>query len=414
LRAVSQSDDLRESVVTGSSPAVGSRAAVAEAAPARVAAGSTFGQEPVVFETHAARGIKGGSKGARAKAGRTVPVVETVVRTRNRTVEHATGDLPVVAPPVVASNAPPLVRRAVILPETRPAAAAPTTYGAAALAPGPAVRGRAAEERLGGERAAFPTGPRAAARTFDDNARRAFDRVEAPAALEAAREAWRLEPNDARYLMLMAASDLAGEQATVLEEEVARLIKAKPNELNTSQILLLLTAGRSMVVADWAEKARASMWRGDDAPGDVFVPFALVAASDSAELSSFGALQAVWNRLASRGERFFPDIEEPPAPAGAWLDWSLADQPPSEAERNRLLSLAATLVLDLLATDRATAGDREARAAAQWVLAVIQALRVADRDAEVRPFAMMARRAASVQARLSRAVEAAVLDADVE
>lgn len=414
LGAVSQSDELRDSLVTGSLPAVGARPSEPAPAPARVAAGSTFGQEPVIFETHAARGIKGGSKGARAKAGRAMPVIETVVRTRNRTVEHGTGDVPVVPPAPMPSNAPPLVRRAVAAPEARPSAPAPASYGSALMTPGPAVRGRAGEERLGGERAAFPTGPRAAARTFDDNARRAFDRVEGPAALEAAREAWRLEPSDARYLMLMAAADLAGAQAAVLEEEVSRLVAAKPNELNTSQILLLLTAGRTMYVADWADKARASIWRGDDAPGDVLVPFALIAASDGAELASFNALQAVWNRLAARGERFFPDIEEPPAPAGAWLDWSLADHPPIESERNRLLSLAATLVLDLLATERATGGDREARAAAQWVLAVIQALRAADRDAEVRPFAMMARRAAGVQARLARAVEAALLDADVE
>lgn len=366
--------------------------------PTPVAAGSAFTTD--VGRTAAVDPrIKG--RGGRAKGGRPEPVVETVVRTRGRAV-----DTPIAPEPVASSRSgtvmpPPLVRR--VAPPSGPAQAPP-------VAP-PVVARRAGARADTGVPA---LAPRSAARELDQAARRAFEAGLGAAALEAARGAWRADPTEPRYLMLMAAADLAGQQVEAVDAEAEFLLDRAPEQLRTAELLLLLTAGRTMVVADLLDGAGTSAWDGPDSAGEVFVPFAMVAAADGAELSGSKSLLKVWNRLVQRGQNAFPDLEEPPAPVGAWLDWSLADHPPTAEERGRLLSLALGMVVDLLGAHRTVGSDGDPRQAQVWVLAAVEAMRLCDRDGEIPPFVSMVRRAAAPQARLLRAIETALLDAEIE
>ncbi len=286
------------------------------------------------------------------------------------------------------------VRRRVAGADAAPAAGA-----------GPVVRRRA-----GGD---GPTA-RDRARTLERDARAALDAGDFDAALEAALGAWNAEPTEPRYLLLMASADQVGSQRVLVQELSNALVDASPDRLCCAQILLLLTAGRYQLVSDWIDGSREGVWATESGCGEVLVPFALVAAVDGAELRRGSALAQAWDRVVARGAKSFPDLKEPPAPVGAWLDFALQDNPPSADDRARLLNLAAGLVIDLLGTDSVTSGEADPRQTARWVVAVVESLRLADRDAEVPAFAAVARRAASGAARVARAVETELLDADVE
>lgn len=218
----------------------------------------------------------------------------------------------------------------------------------------------------------------------DSAARTAWQEGDAQKAFDNAWEAWKIEPSDARYqLMAGAADQLDGVSVKfeTLAQDVADDARRAGRQLTTQQLLILLTAGRYEDATEFIMAMDDGAWLGEDPPGAVYLTFVLMVLCSERSVPEKTNLTRAWDELFARGEKNFPEFEDPPAPVGAWLDFAIQDMPIDEALEPQYMLVARNLGLGLLEVARSRPVAMRPAKVANLALAVAEALLlIADED----------------------------------
>ena len=317
-----------------------------------------------------------------------------------------------------AADATVVTRRRVVTPTqdapSEPPPGLTTRPGRAEKAPAPAPV--AAEPVTRRKRTVEASEPVTRARPLmicDGEARTAWEQDNPRLALDTSVEAWNIEPAEHRLLLIAAAAErLDGVSATLrpLAATVAENARRIGRQVSTPQLILLLAAGSYDEATEFMLAMEADIWRGDDPPGQVYLPFLLMALAQEHTVPDRSCLAQLWDDLFSRGERTFSDMDDPPAPVGAWLEWTLQDIPVPEDQHPMLIQVARNLGIHLLETARSRPLALKPAVIARLAVAVAEALRlVADED-DADDYTALANARAAADPPLARALSAAIAD----
>ena len=202
-------------------------------------------------------------------------------------------------------------------------------------------------------------------------------------AAEVTRRAWRAEPSQPRFTLLLSAAKGVGDPQTVLDEEAAYILEnTQRRATSTPELLWLLAAGKYRDAADRARATGKRAWKGGESPGSTYVGFLPWALATSLEkkLADGSALERVWGPLAQRGEGLFATLPEPPDATGFWLKRAVEQAPVSEADTSKLLSAARDLVTALASVPRIDSSGQKADQAAAFIVATAEAMAIAETD----------------------------------
>jgi len=247
---------------------------------------------------------------------------------------------------------------------------------------------------------------------FDEQAQAALEANDGAVALEGAVEAWRAAPSVRRYLVLMAAGDLADAQRDTVQREADLVIDTirAHRRMGPGEMLLLLTAHRFSDVAALLETF--DLEDADDADLDaaltIFIVFTLMAAVGDDDVPANTHLASVYDDVYARGEDWFEDMQNPPAPVGAWLDWTLDDADVNDAFRDALLHAAKTTGRRLLGARRYESRDDRAKEITTLIGAIMETLHLSDREDDLAAFTRAVRGDVSSKRRLFRALDEAI------
>lgn len=351
--------------------AVGKRKAV-EAAPAPTSA------QPVVLRRRAKGAAKSASEGVEAVKASSTPTA---------TAEAA---------PAVA------VRRRVVA--TPPAAKAPAAAVTEAVAATPVVT----------RRSRTVVGAKTVRRqpiVFDTTARAAWEEGDAEKTWENALEAWKAEPSDTRYQLLAASADRMEGLVTHFEKlagDTEDDARRGGRRVSTHQLLVLLSAGKYDVATEFILAMEDAAWLGEDPPGAVYLTFLLMALGADLSVPEETSLSKIWDELFARGEKNFPESEDPPAPVGAWFDFVLQDAPLDEALFDQYLQAAKNLGIGLIEVARERPVDMRPTKVANLSIAVAEALLLLADEEDCDSYTAVASARAAADSALARAVREAI------
>lgn len=240
--------------------------------------------------------------------------------------------------------------------------------------------------------------------------REALDSGQGDAAMESARKLWELESNETHFLMMMAAAELAGCARTVVSAEAdrAQVSALRTGRMTLAEMLLLMTAGRMEVVARLFEGMGDDAWLQDEL-ALIFIPYSLVCAiGDDKDIPEGTTLLKLWDEVFSRGETLFGGMDNPPAPLGVWLQWSLDEFGISGDAQEAQLDACKSLI-DRLARSRGLINtDQRSVQAAALIGGLLETLTLVDRPDEGRSFLATVRPLISSRRRIVRALEEVV------
>ena len=211
----------------------------------------------------------------------------------------------------------------------------------------------------------------------DSAARTAWQEGDAQKAFDNALEAWKLEPSDVRYQLMAGAADQLNGVAVHLEPLANQVVddaRRAGRQLNTQQLLILLTAGRYDDATEFIMAMDDAAWVGDDPPGAIYLSFILMVLCSERSVPEKTNLTLIWDELFARGEKNFPDFEDPPAPVGAWLDFAIQDIPIDESLEPQFMMVARNLGMGLLEVARARPVAMRPSKVAALAIAVAEAL----------------------------------------
>lgn len=246
---------------------------------------------------------------------------------------------------------------------------------------------------------------------FDTAARAAWEEGDMEAAWANALDAWKIEPSDARYQLLAASADRledSGSRFEALAKETEDEARRGGRRVTTHQLLVLLTAGRYDVATEFIVAMDDAAWLGEDPPGAVFLTFLLMALASERSVPDSTNLSKIWDELFARGEKSFPDAEDPPAPVGAWLDFGLQDTPYDEALEEQNLGVARTLGIGLIEVARARPVSLRASKVAHLAVAVAEAVQLLADEDECDRYTAVASARAAADDMLARSVREAI------
>lgn len=378
------------------SRSVGRKKAV-EPAPAPQAA-----PQPVVLRRRAASAPVATSVAPPVEESPAPPAAK--VTTRKKAVTAPTVDAPPTAE-VPAAAAPAVVRR-------RSTAKAPATAVEAVPVVEPIVE--AVETPVVTRRARTVVGAKPVRRqpvVFDTAARAAWEEGDVEKTWENALEAWKIEPSDSRYQLLAASADrLEGvsERFETLAKETEDEARRGGRRVTTHQLLVLLTAGQYDVATEFILAMDDAAWMGEDPPGAVFLTFLLMALASERSVPDSTNLSKIWDELFARGEKSFPESEDPPAPVGAWLDFALQDTPYDESQEEKNLEVARTLGIGLIEVARERPVSLRASKVAHLSVAVAEALQLLADEDECDRYTAVASARAAADDMLARSVREAI------
>lgn len=230
---------------------------------------------------------------------------------------------------------------------------------------------RAARATRAAKPAEAPPTPARDLSAFDDAAARALDKGRHAQALEAVREAWRAERTEPRLLMLAAVADAMGRRVELLSEEVERIESTRRRTRDTPSLVDV----EAMILASRYTDAVERALQHPTPPVEmieVVTAFAVEAARTAAPKRG-SAMAGVLDELFARGEDWFESMSNPPAPLGAWVEWTLKDAPPTPRMRRQLAIAASELVRRGVSAEQRAEDVRVARCVAA-VVAVLEQL----------------------------------------
>ncbi len=106
-------------------------------------------------------------------------------------------------------------------------------------------------------------------------------------------------------------------------------------------------------------------------------------------------------------------MSNPPAPLGAWVDWSIGDRPPQGRDVTRMLEVSRVLIEFMLGIDRVTEEEAPAKWAAGYAVAYLEAIALSRGEDNCRSAIWDMRRVVGSSKRLTRAVDTAAMDSSV-
>ncbi len=251
---------------------------------------------------------------------------------------------------------------------------------------------------------------------LDAEARAAWEDGDPKTTWDKALEAWKVEPSDSRFQLLAASADLiknSVEGLQQLAQETEDDARRAGRIVSSQQLMVLLTAGKYDVATEFIMAMDNVAWRGDDPPGLVYLSFLLMALGSDLDVPETSSLTIIWNHLFSRGEETFATSENPPAPVGVWLDFTLQDVPLDEALEVQYLQVARNLGIWLIETAREQPLSLKPSEIADLAVAVAEALLLlADEDACDQYTGIASARAAA-QPMLGNAIRDAISNSSV-
>ena len=372
------------------------------------------------------------------------PVAEVKTRPRRKVVDAAAmlADAPP-APAAEAAGPPVVTRRRKVVDMTEPTApatpaateappelATPAVVKRRAVVAEPEVASRPAAKKAAepvvevvtpvvARRARVAVGGRTVRPEpvlADSAARTAWQEGDARKAFDNAMEAWLLEPSDARYQLIAGAADQLDGVAPMLEKLAQNVVddaRRAGRQLTTQQLLILLTAGRYDDATEFIMAMDDAAWLGEDPPGAVYLSFVLMVLCSEREVPEKTNLTRAWDELFARGEKSFPDLEDPPAPVGAWLDFATQDMPIDESMEPQFTLVAKNLGMGLIEVARARPVAMRPAKVATLAIAVAEALLLLEGEDASDSFTSVANARAAADQLLGASVRAALKDSSL-
>lgn len=243
---------------------------------------------------------------------------------------------------------------------------------------------------------------------LDADARAAWEAEDATKSFEANLEAWRIEPSEARYMLLAANRDQVDDADEQLKAECKNIVGAaqrRGRRLTTPELLLLLTMGQVESATDFVVEMDDEVWMETDGVGSIYIPFALMALVAEREVPDGAYLSKLWDGLFDRGEEHFQNFDIEPAPIGAWLEWALDDYPISEEHESKLLEVVRSSAMALIEAAREERVPLSTELIASYVVAVAECLRLVAEESVCDQFLAIANARTAAIPPLGRAVQ---------
>lgn len=218
---------------------------------------------------------------------------------------------------------------------------------------------------------------RAIAQGLEDRALRLLEEGHYEQATETLQESWHTQPSEERFLLLLLAAQHAGRSVEVTEAECSWIREQTGparQAMGPIELLPLLTGGAYADAADRLERMGESAWSQRTPYARLFVPFTMIALCTEEEPMPGTALAEIWDELFQRELPAFERMDDPPAPLGAWFEWSLQDRPPGPTELARLESVMLSLIMHLQNSREATTDNEVAAEAVRYTVAAAEAL----------------------------------------
>lgn len=311
--------------------------------------------------------------------------------------------------PVVAVR-----RRKVVTPADAPAPAASAPAAPAAEPVSEAVVEPVVKRAAVTKRSRTVVGGKAVTRqpvALDTAARAAWEEGDAKKTWELALEAWKVAPSDTRYQLLAASADRMDgvvEHFKTIAGETEDEARRGGRRVTTHPLLVLLSAGKYDVATEFMLAMDDTAWTGEDPPGAVYLSFLLMALGSELSVSDDTSLSKVWDDLFARGEKNFPESDDPPAPVGAWFDFVLQDAPFDESLEEQFLQVAKNLGMGLIEVARERPVDLRPAKVANLAIAVAEALLLLSGEEECDSFTAVASARAAADPVLARSVREAI------
>ena len=223
--------------------------------------------------------------------------------------------------------------------------------------------------------------PAAHADQLDFAGRRALEAEDFAEALPKLRDAWRLHPSEGRLLLVLAAADGVGARAEVVRDEhawIQTLSGPERQALDALDGLVALLAGDYGYVVERSEKHLLTLSQREEGWARVLISFTLFMLTHDAELREQSAIADLWEELFQTLPPELQALRDPPAPLGAWLEWSLEDHPISADQRSAFLRLTSRLVADLQRAKQSVASHDAALAAVMVTAGLAEALQLSE------------------------------------
>lgn len=202
-------------------------------------------------------------------------------------------------------------------------------------------------------------------------------------AIEVTRRAWRVEPSQPRFILLLAAAKGTGDEQGVLDEEAAHILEnTQRRATSTPELLWLLAATKYRDAADRARASGKRAWKGGESPGSTYVGFLprAIAAAVGKPVADGSSTRRVWDALARRGEGLFATLPDKPDATGFWLQRALDHTPPAASDLQKLVHAARDLVIPLVSVPRVDSSGQKADQAAAFIVATAEAMTLAELD----------------------------------
>lgn len=243
---------------------------------------------------------------------------------------------------------------------------------------------------------------------LDADARAAWEEEDAKKSFEANLEAWRIEPSEARYMLLAANRDQVDDADEQLGQECKNIVGAaqrRGRRLTTPELLLLLTMGKVESATEFIVEMDDEVWMESDGVGSIYIPFALMALVAEREVPEGAYLSKLWDGLFDRGEEHFQNLDIEPAPIGAWLEWALDDYPISEEHESRLLEVVRSSAMALIEAAREERVPLSTDLIASYVVSVAECLRLVAEESVCDQFLAIANARTAAIPPLGRALQ---------
>jgi uncharacterized Zn finger protein len=249
----------------------------------------------------------------------------------------------------------------------------------------------------------------------DALARRA--RGDADGALAGFRRLWKLRPQTDHLLWMLSAAEDADCLRETVEAEVpaVQAHAIRHDRLPVPELFLLMTGGRFEILADLFDRWGEDAWMAPGDPASLVLPLALMLAvgAEHESLSPQTSLVRLWDELFAQGEELFSDEDEPPAPLGVWLQWTLEEYPAPPELRRRWLQLVREMVEQRLTHRGMVVTEAASVQAAQQLAGLMEALTLMRRREEGRVLLATLRPHIAPRKRLARALEECLEDSPI-
>lgn len=154
-------------------------------------------------------------------------------------------------------------------------------------------------------------------------------------------------------------------------------------------------------------------WLGEDPPGAVYLSFILMVLCSEREVPEKTNLTRAWDELFARGEKNFPEFEDPPAPVGAWLDFATQDIPIDESLEPQFMMVAKNIGMGLIEVARSRPVALRPAKVATLAIAVAEALLLIEGEDASDAYTSVANARAAADNHLGAAVRHALKDSSL-